>query len=58
MYKYLRKMMDIVDTVGDVEDFYVLDWNKGEKRLTLKGKTKERKNFSLELTVEVEEDGD
>ena len=58
MYKYLRKMMDAADTIGGVDDFYMLDWGKNEKRLSLKGKTEDGKSFALELTMEVAEDGD
>lgn len=53
MYKYLRKLMDVAETIGEVSEFCEMDWGD-DKRLWLQGTTAEGKKFSLILEVQKE----
>ena len=57
MYKYLRDLMDVADTIGDVENVCILEWGENEKRMQLEGKNADGKKFRLILECEVAKDG-
>lgn len=53
MYKYLRKMMDLADECGKVEDCFMGDWYAN---VVLRDQ--EGKKITLSANMEVEKNGD
>lgn len=53
MYKYLRKMMDLADAFGKVEDCYMGDWYAN-----VVFRDEDGKKFTLSINMEVEKNAD
>ena len=52
MYQNLRILLNVADTIGDVNDVRMdLNWLPGKDHITISGTTKEGDQFSLELEV-------
>ena len=59
MYKYLRRVLSIADSVGEVTNVYVGDFARDYEVVKVDGYTPEGKKFGMELTItkEVTKDG-
>ena len=49
MYQYLKKMMEVSESIGEITDFFFGDYGD-EKAIFLDGATPDGKNFHLKLT--------
>lgn len=59
MEKYLRKMLDVAESIGSVKAASMGDWISGKERISFTGKTEDGMDYELELTVErKKDDGD
>ena len=58
MYNFMRRMMGIAETVGDVTDIDMGEWLEKYDRISMRGTTPEGKKFemTLEISKEVEQD--
>ena len=58
MYNFMRRMMGIAETVGDVTDIDMGVWLEKYDRISLRGTTPEGQKFemTLEINKEVEQD--
>lgn len=58
MYKYLRRMLGVADSVGEVTYVFVGDLGKDLDVINLRGITEDGKKYSLEMTIQKEESKD
>ena len=58
MYNFMRRMMGIAETVGDVTEIDMGEWLDKYDRISLRGTTPEGQKFEmiLEINKEVEQD--
>ena len=58
MYNFMRRMMGIAETVGDVTGIDMGEWLDKYDRISLRGTTPEGQKFemTLEINKEVEQD--
>ena len=58
MYNFMRRMMGIAETVGDVTEINMGVWLESYDRISLRGTTPEGQKFEmyLEINKEVEQD--
>ena len=58
MYNFMRRMMGIAETVGDVTEIDMGEWLEKYDRISLRGTTPEGQKFemTLEINKEVEQD--
>ena len=59
MYNYMKRMMGVADTVGDVTGIDMGEWLDKYDRISIRGTTPDGQKFDLvlEITKEVEQDG-
>lgn len=60
MYSYLRRMLGVAETVGDISEVDMGEWLDKHDRIFIKGITAEGRSFEmvLEIGKEVQKDGD
>lgn len=52
MYQNLRVLLNVADTIGDVDDVRMdNNWLPGKDHITISGTTKEGDKFSLDLEI-------
>ena len=58
MYNFMRRMMGIAETVGDVTEIDMGEWLEKYDRISMRGTTPEGQKFEmiLEINKEVEQD--
>ena len=58
MYNFMRRMMGIAETVGDVTEIDMGEWLEKYDRISLRGTTPEGQKFemTLEINKEVAQD--
>ena len=58
MYNYMRRMMGVAETVGDITGVDMGEWLDKYDRISLRGTTPDGQKFerTLEITKEVEKD--
>jgi hypothetical protein len=60
MYKYVRRVLGIAESVGEVTDIFMGNYGEKQEAIWLNGFTPEGKGFHMELRINKEgtEDGD
>lgn len=59
LYRSLRRMMDMADSVGHVEKVSLGEWIRGHERIHIEGKCDEGEfELTLEYIPKEEKDGD
>lgn len=53
MEKYLKKMLEMAESIGSVKTASMGDWITGKERICFTGKTEDGMPYELELTIEV-----
>ncbi len=54
MYKYLRRIMGIAESIGNPTTVDLGDWVSGKERILISGTMEDGRKFEMELTVEKE----
>lgn len=59
MYNYMRRMMGVAETVGDITGVDMGEWLDKYDRISIRGTTNDGQKFemTLEIHKEVEQDG-
>lgn len=55
MYKYLRRLLSVADTIGTITSVYVGEYGERFTAINLQGNTKKGKIFYLDLKIVNEE---
>lgn len=55
MYKYMKRMMALADTIGEVAELFMGNWGDKHERISLEGRMENGKKF--QVILEVEKDG-
>lgn len=58
MYKYLRRIMGVAESIGEPNKVDLGRWVSGKDRISISGVAEDGRKFEIELTVEKEEKTD